>query len=175
MKVTAKLSNVRLTPRKARLVAGLIQGMSAGEATVQLEKMVKKSAGPILKLLRSAMANATNNFSLDEKDLFVSLARVNEGRKLKRWMPRAHGRATPIWRRLSHITIVLDERSVSGGRDAVRTEEVEPKVVVAEPAIEKESPTGPSRKKRKAPVKRKSEPAADGQDVPDKKDTQETA
>lgn len=110
MKVTAKLSNVRLTPRKARLVAGLIRGMRADQAAVQLGKTVKKSSGPMLKLLESAVANARNNFSLDERHLFVSSVVVNEGRKLKRWMPRAHGRATPIWRRLSHVTIALEER-----------------------------------------------------------------
>lgn len=110
MKVTAKLSNVRLTPRKARLVAGLIQGMHVHEAMVQLEKTVKKSSDPMLKLLQSAVANAKNNFSLGEENLYVALAQVNEGQKLKRWMPRAHGRATPIWRRLSHVTIVLEER-----------------------------------------------------------------
>lgn len=113
MKVTATLNNVRLTPRKARLVAGLIRGMDAVAATVQLEKVVKKSADPLLKLLRSAMANAQNNFSLKEDTLRVAAVIVNEGQKLKRWMPRAHGRATPLWRRLSHVTIVLEEKTES--------------------------------------------------------------
>lgn len=154
MKVTAKISNVRLTPRKARLVAGLIQGMPVREAAVQLEKTVKKSAGPLLKLLMSAVANAKNNFSLDENNLFIVLARVNEGQKLKRWMPRAHGRATPIWRRMSHITIVLENRE-TGNRveKSTKTELIERKEQTENIAM-KESKTE-TEKSTKKPARKK--------------------
>ena len=108
MKVTATLSNVHVSPRKARLVAGLVRGLGVAEARVQLQKSVKKMSDPLAKLLESAVANAENNFSLDKKNLRVVRIDVNEGQKLKRFMPRAQGRATPIWRRLSHVTIVLE-------------------------------------------------------------------
>jgi large subunit ribosomal protein L22 len=108
MKVTATLSNVHVAPRKARLVAGLIRGLGVAEAKIQLEKSVKKMSLPLVKLLESARANAENNFSLDRETLRVVRVDVNEGQKLKRFMPRAQGRATPIWRRLSHVTIVIE-------------------------------------------------------------------
>ena len=108
MKVTAYLANAHVTPRKARLVAGLIRGLDVAQARIQLEKSIKKTSVPMLKLLESAIANAEHNFSLSSESLRIVGADVNEGQKLKRWMPRAQGRATPIWHRLSHISLVLE-------------------------------------------------------------------
>jgi len=108
MKVTATLSNVHIAPRKARLVAGLVRGLGVAEARIQLEKSIKKMSDPMAKLLASAVANAENNFALDRESLWIVRLDVNEGQKLKRFMPRAQGRATPIWHRLSHVTIVLE-------------------------------------------------------------------
>lgn len=110
MQVKAHLNNLRISPRKVRLVIDLIKGMDVGEAKVQLEFMDKKSAGPILKLLNSAIANARNNFSLNQDNLYVSSVTANEGPILKRWMPRAMGRAAAIKKRTSNITIVLGEK-----------------------------------------------------------------
>jgi large subunit ribosomal protein L22 len=110
MKVEASLNNLKMTPRKVRLVAYAVRGLSVGEALVQFDKMLKIASLPMIKLLQSAIANAENNFSLDRNNLFVEDVWVGEGQKLKRWTPRAQGRATPLWRRMSKIRIVLAER-----------------------------------------------------------------
>lgn len=109
MEVKASLNNLRVAPRKVRLVAGVINGLPVGEAKTQLKFLVKKSSRPILKLLESAQSNAEHNFGLDKNNLFVKSILVNEGRPLKRWLPRAFGRATPILKRTSHINIILQE------------------------------------------------------------------
>jgi len=112
MKVKAKLNNLRISPRKVRLVIDLIRGLDVSEAKIQLNFLVKKSAKPILKLLDSAVANAKNNFKLDESNLYISEIFASEGPTLKRIMPRAMGRAFHIRKRTSHITIVLDEKVI---------------------------------------------------------------
>ena len=107
-KATAR--TVRIAARKARLVIDLIRGKSVAEATAILE-FTPRSASPIIaKVLKSAVANAENNFDLDREDLYVSKAIVNEGPTLKRFRPRAKGSASPINKRTSHITIVVSER-----------------------------------------------------------------
>jgi len=99
-----------MSPRKVRLVANLIKGMDVSPAKLQLKFLTKRAARPVEKLLDSAIANAENNFSLDRKNLYVSSILVGSGTTLKRWLPRAFGRATPIMKRTSRITIVLGER-----------------------------------------------------------------
>ncbi len=99
-----------MTPRKVRLVAYAVRGLGVEEALIQFDKMLKKASLPLTKLLQSAIANAENNFSLDRNNLFVEDVWVGEGQKLKRWTPRAQGRATPLWRRMSKIRIILAER-----------------------------------------------------------------
>ena len=111
MQVKASLNNLRISPRKVRLVANLIKGLPVNEAKVQLKFLVKRSSEPILKLLNSAVANAKNNFELDENNLYISRIFVDGGQVLKRWLPRAFGRATPIMKRTSHITLYLAERT----------------------------------------------------------------
>lgn len=106
--VTAKLSYLRMSPRKVRLVANLLSGMLAEKAIIQLENMAKISAGPMLKLLRSAIANAKHNYEMKEEGLMLKKIIVNDGPILRRWMPRAMGRATPIRKRSSHIEITLE-------------------------------------------------------------------
>lgn len=106
--VTAKLSYLRMSPRKVRLVANLLSGMPAEKAIIQLENMTKISAGPMLKLLRSAIANAKHNYEMKEEGLMITKIIVNDGPILRRWMPRAMGRATPIRKRSSHIEITLE-------------------------------------------------------------------
>ena len=110
MKVEASLNNLKMTPRKVRLVAYAVRGLSVEEALTQLDKMLKVASLPLTKLLLSAIANAENNFSLDRNNLFVEDVWVGEGQKLKRWTPRAQGRATPLWRRMSKIRIILAEK-----------------------------------------------------------------
>lgn len=110
MKVEASLNNLRITPRKVRLVAYSVRGLGVDEALIQFEKMLKKASLPLTKLLRSAIANAENNFSLDRGNLYVEDVWVGDGQRLKRWLPRAQGRATALWRRMSKVRIVLAEK-----------------------------------------------------------------
>jgi len=110
--ITAKLNNYRASPRKTRIVAGLIKGKNAQDAIVQLDFLAKKSAHPIAKLLKSAISNAKNDFKLaDEKNLTVKTITVNAGPVLKRSRPRSRGMANQILKRTSNITIVLEEQS----------------------------------------------------------------
>jgi len=111
MEIIAKLNNLRMSPRKVRLVANLIKGMDVRPAKMQLRFLSKRAAQPIGKLLDSAIANAENNFNLDKKNLYISKILVDSGATLKRWLPRAFGRATPIMKRTSRITIILGERT----------------------------------------------------------------
>jgi large subunit ribosomal protein L22 len=110
MKVKATLKNLRMSPRKVRLVTDSIVGMDASVALVQLRHTVKKTSGVLEKLLESALANAENNFGLDKDNMFVSSILVGEGARLKRWLPRAQGRATLILKRTCHIKLELEER-----------------------------------------------------------------
>ena len=118
MEVKAKAKHIRMSPRKVRLVASLVRGMSATQALDQLQFASRQAAGPIKKLINSAVANAVNNFELDKNNLFVKEIRVDEGTTLKRWMPKARGRATPIRKRTSHIILTLSELVASGKSEA---------------------------------------------------------
>lgn len=109
MEIKAHLNYLRISPRKVRLLANAVKGFSVKEASAQLNILVKRSSDPIAKLVKSAAANAKHNFNIDESNLYVSSILVNEGPSLKRWMPRAQGRATEIIKRTSHITVILDE------------------------------------------------------------------
>lgn len=109
MEIKAHLNHLRISPRKVKLAADVVRGLNVMDAEVQLKNLVKRSSDPLRKLLKSAVANAENNFKLSNSNLFVSKIFVNEGATLKRWMPRAMGRATQILKRTSNITIVLSE------------------------------------------------------------------
>ena len=109
MEVNAKLRYLRVSPRKVRLVVDLIRGLHVKDAKSQLKLSPKGSSLAVLKLLNSATANAVNNFNLDENNLFVKKALVDMGPTLHRWKPRAFGKASPIRKRTTHITLVLDE------------------------------------------------------------------
>ncbi len=104
------MSYLRISPRKVRLVANLIKGLPVEEAEGQLNFLAKRAARPILKLLRSALANAQNNDKLSKENLYVDKLIVDEGPMLKRWQPRAMGRATPIRKKTCHITLVLGQK-----------------------------------------------------------------
>jgi large subunit ribosomal protein L22 len=101
---------LRSTPRKTRLVADLIRGKDIGEAEAILRFTDRRVAAPLLKLLKSAKSNAINNHDMFEDSLFVSAVAVNDGPTLKRYLPRARGRADLMRKRTSHITITLEER-----------------------------------------------------------------
>ena len=106
--VKASLNYLHISPRKVRLVADLIRNKSVSEARTLLNFCVKKGSLPIKKLLDSAAANAKNNFELKEEDLFIKEIRVDDGSRMKRWRARSRGRAMPIQKKTSHISIVLD-------------------------------------------------------------------
>ncbi len=109
---TVRLRHLRIAPRKVRLVIDLIRNMPLNEAEAQLTIINKRSSQPVLKLLRSGIASAKEK-EMDISSLIVSEARVDKGPILKRWMPRAMGRATPIHKITSHISITLQETQKS--------------------------------------------------------------
>lgn len=108
--VNAQLKYLRISPRKVRLLADLIRGASLEEAKLRLNFNKKKSTLPLLKLLKSAESNARHNYKLEPEKLFVKKITVDGGPFLKRYMPRARGRATMIKKRTSHVTVILSER-----------------------------------------------------------------
>lgn len=108
MKAHAK--TIRITPRKARLVIDLIRGKNIKEAQAILMFTPRAASPIILKVLNSAVANATHNDKLNVDNLFVKEAFVNEGVRLKRLLPRAKGQGDIIQKRTSHITVVVAER-----------------------------------------------------------------
>jgi len=111
MEAQAKLSMIRISPRKVRLVVDTIRNKPVANAIATLQNLEKSASEPVLKLLNSAIANAVNNNGMDADKLYVKQTYVNEGPTLKRFRPRAHGRAYEILKRTSHITIVVsDER-----------------------------------------------------------------
>ncbi len=116
MEARATSRFVRLSAQKARLVMGLIRGKPVETALGILEYTPKRGAKLIAKTLRSAVANAESGQRVDVDRLVVKRAYVDEGPTLKRFLPRAHGRATRILKRTSHITIVVDERRTGGER-----------------------------------------------------------
>ncbi|HWO94777.1 MAG TPA: 50S ribosomal protein L22 [Bacillus sp. (in: firmicutes)] len=110
MQAKAVARTVRIAPRKVRLVVDLIRGKQVGEA-VSVLRLTNKAASPIVeKVLKSAIANAEHNYEMDVNSLVVTEAYVNEGPTLKRFRPRAMGRASQINKRTSHITIVVSEK-----------------------------------------------------------------
>jgi large subunit ribosomal protein L22 len=130
MQVSAKLKNLRVSQRKTRLVADVIRGKDVETAKTQLQFSTKKTSNDILCLLNSAIANAKNNFNLDENDLFVEKIVVEEGQTLKRWMPRAQGRASAIHKRTCSVIITLGEKvekaaKTAKGKKAEEVKEVE--------------------------------------------------
>lgn len=111
MKVKAHARYVRQSPYKVRVVLDLVRGLPVEEAQHVLRLTPRAAAQPVSKLLASAVANAEHNHALDADELFVSEAFANEGPTLKRWRPRARGRASQILKRTSHITIVVSEKN----------------------------------------------------------------
>nr|QYB22240.1 ribosomal protein L22 [Prumnopitys andina]BBF91173.1 ribosomal protein L22 [Prumnopitys andina] len=110
-KIRAMAKQIRMSAHKARRVINQIRGRSYVQALMILELMPYGACYPILQLISSAAANASHNRSLNKANLFVSRAEVNEGAFLKRFQPRARGRAYQIHKPTCHITIVLEEIS----------------------------------------------------------------
>ena len=111
MEVKAFARYIRTSPRKVRLVADHIRGLKVSEAQNRLSVSSKWASEPMMKLLDSAIANAVHNFKLDKNTLYVKAVAVDGGPTLKRFRPRAFGRAATIRKRTSHISIVLSDEA----------------------------------------------------------------
>lgn len=106
----AKAKYIRISPYKVRAVLDVIRGKEYREAVAILENLNKSSSQPILKVVKSAGANAENNLGMSTANLYVAECYADQGPTLKRYMPKAHGRAGGLLKRTSHITVILDER-----------------------------------------------------------------
>jgi large subunit ribosomal protein L22 len=109
MEVKASLKHLRMSARKIRLVIDVIRKMPVNAAIDQLKFNNKKASLPVIKLIKSAIANAENTYSLEKDNLFIKTIKADEGVTLKRWMPKAHGRATAIRKRGCHVDVILGE------------------------------------------------------------------
>ena len=126
MEAKANLKHLRMSAQKVRLVADVVRRLSVPAALDQLKFINKQAAKPIAKLINSAVANAINTYSLEKDNLYIKEIRSDEGVTLKRWMPRAHGRASAIRKRGCHISLVLGEIKASAQKEKKT-------VVIAEP------------------------------------------
>jgi large subunit ribosomal protein L22 len=110
VRVSATAKYLRGSTRKARLVTLAIRGKRVEEAAALLRFMPQHAARDVAMVLKSATANAENNHNLSAEDLFIVEAHANEGPTMKRWRPRAQGRAFPIHKPMTHITVVVEDR-----------------------------------------------------------------
>jgi large subunit ribosomal protein L22 len=115
MEVSATANGIRMSPRKVRLVVDLVRGKPVNEAMALLRFTPKAAAKEIEKLVHSAVANAENNYTLDAEDLFIARISADTGPTTKRFRPRAHGRVSPLLKRSTNVTVVLDERNAPAG------------------------------------------------------------
>lgn len=107
MEVQAVEKYIRISPKKARLVADVVRGENAVRAMAMLKFMPKKAAEIIYKAIHSAVANATNNAGLDRDSLVISKITIDKGPSLKRFRPRSRGMASALLKRTSHVTVVV--------------------------------------------------------------------
>jgi len=174
--VRAAAKWLRITPRKARLVVEHIRGRSVPEARTMLAFSERAAAREIDKLLRSAVANAEANHNLIGDDLVVKTAYVDEGPTIKRWRPRARGRAAQIRKHMCHITITLgpattatvtrapepeapaEEKRKRAPRHKAATKEAAPKAKAeTKPEAEKKPAAKKPAARKRAPAKKKTE------------------
>ncbi|MDD5251934.1 MAG: 50S ribosomal protein L22 [Patescibacteria group bacterium] len=153
MEVKAIARNVRISPRKVRLVVDLVRGLDVKAALAQLKHYPKAAARPVAKLIESAVANASHNFKMETENLYVKTIQADAGPTIKRWRGRAFGRAAPIRKRSSHITVAL---AVRGAEPAVELKSALVKSAAkAAPAKEEKAPAKkkPAEKKTKSSAK----------------------
>ncbi|MBI4034129.1 MAG: 50S ribosomal protein L22 [Candidatus Brennerbacteria bacterium] len=154
--ITAKLNRLNVAPRKTRFLADTVRGLSVSEAEAQLMLGARRPSVPLLKLLRSAVANAKNQQVPTEK-LYVKEIRVDKGRTQKRYMPRAFGRVNLIEKKTSHVTLVL------GVSDKLK----EPRFTVA-PKPKKEKKEKPKKPAGESKEPEKKKPAPEVKKVEEK-------
>ena len=124
MEVTAVAKNIRQSPRKVRVLLPQLTGQPAETALLQLKLYPQAAAGPISKLLKSAVANAEHNYSLDRKTLVIKRVVADEGPSVKRYQPASRGRGLPIKRRTTHLSLVLEDLPEEGATKTKRTAKV---------------------------------------------------
>src|SRR5207244_12764113 len=110
VEVRASLRGSRMSPQKVRLVLDVVRGKNAREALAILKFLPQRAARPVAATVRSAVANAENNFNMDPDELVIMRCAADEGRALKRWRPRARGRVDQLLQRSSHDTVVVAAR-----------------------------------------------------------------
>lgn len=131
--VDASLNFLRMSPRKVRLVAAAVAGMDAPAAVDYLKLVNKLASRPLAKLIASAIANGEHNFGARADNLYIKRILVNQGPTLKRWQPKAYGRAGKIRKRSAHIRVELAERVPSAPRQRVEPAEVKATAAVVAP------------------------------------------
>ncbi|MFA6215028.1 MAG: 50S ribosomal protein L22 [Patescibacteria group bacterium] len=145
--IKASANYLRLSAKKTRLVIERVKGLEAEKALDYLRFVNKGSVLPITKLIKSAIANAENNFTLDKKDLYVKSFVANTGPVLKRWRPRAHGRAGAIRKQTAHLELILGVRPGAKKGKITKSESKEEEVKVVKPnEVKKEALKNNSRK-----------------------------
>ena len=163
MEIKASINDLRMSSRKVRLVIDLIRKMPVDKALAQLKFTNKIATEPVAKMIESAIANGVNTYGLDRNNLFIKEIRSDEGTTLKRWMPKAHGRATVIRKRGAHVSVVLGEIVDSGKHDK-KVVKTEAPMKLEDLAKEAEKTSKTSKKKEveegAAPVKTKTTKAA---------------
>ena len=112
--VKAYARDLRISPRKMRLVTNMIKGQQVGDALTQLQFTNKKGADMLVKLLKSAIANAEHNFSLEAGNLYVKTITCDMGKVMSRYFPRARGSAFVIRRKMAHVSVTLESRETTG-------------------------------------------------------------
>jgi len=143
MPITAKLNHLHIAPRKVRLIADLIRRKTVKEAEAILSFTPRRAAIPMIKLIKSAVSNVKNISGLDETNLYISKITVDEGPKMKKWMPRARGSPSLIQKKSSHITLVLEE--IEKGKNRIQKIQT-PSLVSEEKKTEKVVKTSPKTK-----------------------------
>jgi len=137
MEVTVKLNYLRIAPRKVRQVANLVRGKKTEQAEAMLGFLANKPAKSILKLLKSGIAAAKHDFELEPDNLYISKIFVDEGPKLKRFTPVSRGSAHPLWKRTSHIVLVLGETKPTAKKKTHKKKETKKEKVEEIAKVEK--------------------------------------
>jgi len=139
MQVKANLNNLRISPRKVRLIADLVRGLDVEDALNQIEASYKRGSLPMKKLIESAISNGENNLGINRSNMYVFSVLIDAGPSLKRWMPKAYGRASQIFKRTTQVEVTLEERVEGKGRKSQEElEELRKKRIEAKMKREKE-------------------------------------
>lgn len=156
--VTAYARSLHIAPRKMRLVTNLLKNTYALEAVTQLSHLNKKGAPMILKLLKSAMANAKHNFEIEPEALYIKSITTDQGKEMKRYFPRARGSAFVIRRKMCHVNIVLEEKKRKGSKAVNSRVEMFKKLTKKRDDQETSKHTGPETESSKVETKELARP-----------------